>query len=181
MIYDENFSNMVMLIDWRNEKLLKIFNDNEYSYPFWSPDGNLMLVNYKDDSIYRADISDNYIGEPIRQLTLPDIGRTHSISPDGTKLAFQVHSHIWTVNMDGTDLKNVTIPSTGYERRPVWSKDSRYLIAQHSEYNNLYGHLFLVASDAENIKAEYGKPNIFSVKDNEGGSLYIRENMIYIP
>ncbi|MDG1858145.1 MAG: hypothetical protein P8I94_03515, partial [Emcibacteraceae bacterium] len=52
--------------------------------------------------------------------------REPSFSPDGTKIAFQgFHAgyfHIWTVNFDGTDLKQITFGKFD-DREPYWNAD----------------------------------------------------------
>lgn len=48
-------------------------------------------------------------------------------SPDGTRIAYASGNHIWTMNADGSNKKQVTL-STDEETYPVFSPDGKYLL-----------------------------------------------------
>ena len=62
-----------------------------------------------------------------------DDARTPRVSPDGKRIAFVYHGHLWVMNLDGSGLKQAT-SSSGGEERPAWSPDGQSLAAATKEY-----------------------------------------------
>lgn len=99
----------------------------------WAPDGSIVvsgtvfsLDNHsantiKYEGLYRYAIGATVlqqIGAP-GQLTAPWYP---SVSPDGSKVAFAMNNHIWTIHMDGTGLKQITT-GPNEETFSTWSPD----------------------------------------------------------
>ena len=81
----------------------------------------------------------------------PDLGPVWS--PGGGKIAFQAQKDnrdrwdIYTVNLDGTGLQNLT-NSPSSDEAPDWSPDGRRIAFQSRQGNNI--DIFLMDSDGSN-------------------------------
>lgn len=72
-----------------------------------------------------------------------------NLSPDGNKIAFNYQGDIWTANINGENLKRLTIHEA-YDTNPVWSKDQKTIAFQSNRFGNF---------DVFTISAEGGVPN----------------------
>ena len=51
-----------------------------------------------------------------------------SVSPDGTRIAFIINKHLWTMNIDGTNMKQLTASDNDNEESfSVWSPDGKHI------------------------------------------------------
>jgi hypothetical protein len=96
--------------------------------PAWTPDGRLVVcsmlgVEGAKAGLYVTD--DSFKSLKRIDPNLDDV-RQPAVSPDGKRVAFVSHGHIWTLNLDGTGLKQVTTSADG-EERPTWSPDGTAL------------------------------------------------------
>jgi hypothetical protein len=178
---DSSNDSHVELIDWRQQLILKTFNDQEYYNPLWTPDGNIVLFSLDDHTAYLVNVIGDQIGNPVEQFSLPDSSLSHSISPDGTKMAFQMSRHVWTIGMDGTNLKPLSAPSVGYEGYPVWSSDGRHIILKKVHNNSGTGGLYAISNDAENIHVVYPNEKMNSIEDNSDSQLIVKGGMMMLP
>lgn len=110
----------------------KVTSLEGYFHPAWTPSGELVLTGSQvvpggeirvgpQDGIFVTDAS---LGNPKRI----DQGITNpvepSVSPDGQKIAFVTNNHVWTINIDGTGLQQITTGSKA-ESYPAWSPDGQ--------------------------------------------------------
>src|SRR4051794_19172422 len=94
--------------------------------PAWSPDGQrIAFVDHAAIYTMKPDGSDRTV-----VLDWGSSVWTLSWSPDGTKLAaelwdceFQCTQDIYTMNLDGTGLTNITAADGMEDRHPAWSPD----------------------------------------------------------
>ena len=99
----------------------------------WSPNGDFMIVGMGDDTsqsaLYRVDVADRTV-TPLVQgpgVDNEEIFHSPQVSPDGTRVVFAKISlfgetvELWTINADGSDLRQVT--SGHFDRQPTWSPD----------------------------------------------------------
>ena len=127
-------------------KLRNITNHKGDDYfPGWSPDGKKIVFqssrNKLDSSIYRKDeiLITNNEGSPAFNLTKysGDDGAP-SFSPDGKRIAFESRrdslTDIYVMNIDGTNILNLTKNSKRNNSSPVWSPDGS-MIAYESDYD----------------------------------------------
>jgi dipeptidyl aminopeptidase/acylaminoacyl peptidase len=106
--------------------------------PRWSPDGRqITFTSTRADANPFTCTSCRYEvfvvdadGSDLRRVTYTTLGYSHgaSWSPDGTQLAFARNRHIWTINADGTDERQITPDRTDPEcfdeyGAPIWSPD----------------------------------------------------------
>ena len=104
--------------------------------PMWtfvSRDGRTLLFNSLMTGSRNLWIMPVQGGAPPRQITaMPGDAVSHSsLSPDGTHVAFASiasgHSDIWTENVDGSDLRQITNDEPA-DSWPVWSPDGRWIV-----------------------------------------------------
>lgn len=97
----------------------------------WAPDGSVIVSG----TVFNLNVDgpETYgtpglfkISADFKQTTPIGTGLTNpwypSVSPDGKKIAFAMNSHIWTINMDGSGLKQVTT-GPNEETYSCWSPD----------------------------------------------------------
>ncbi|HEY3875147.1 MAG TPA: hypothetical protein VGM92_06695, partial [Candidatus Kapabacteria bacterium] len=96
----------------------------------WAPDGSLILSasitnydgaisTYLPAGLYKVDKNFTSVTAIGSGLTIPQFP---SVSPDGTKISFEMNSHIWVIGMDGTGQKQVTTGPNS-ETYSDWSPD----------------------------------------------------------
>jgi Tol biopolymer transport system component len=112
----------------------------------WAPDGNTIAFTNQtpDIGIYLLHLNGGRVVELMPEAHDP------SWSPTGTKIAFKSYrppepGEIFTINIDGTDLKNVT-HSAAHENSPAWSPLGNQ-IAFVSFMGQAQGEIFVIAVD----------------------------------
>lgn len=73
---------------------------------------------------------------------------TPTISPDGKQIAFNFQGDIWTSNIDGQNMKRITIHEA-YDTNPLWSHDGAFIAFESDRYGN---------SDIYVVSAQGGLP-----------------------
>lgn len=107
--------------------------------PAWTPDGRLVVagaLGFEGDKPAIL-LSDPGLTTLKRIDPNLDDAREPSVSPDGRRIALVYQGHFWTMNRDGTGLKQVT-SSSGGEVRPAWSPDGRSLAGADREYGTVF-------------------------------------------
>lgn len=89
----------------------------------WMPDKSIICT--VGNTIYRLNNSYTY-GDVVAQLNFSDWNHV-TASNDGSKIAFAGGKHIWLMNADGSNLKQITT-SNKEEGYPVFSPDGRNLL-----------------------------------------------------
>jgi|AntRauTorckE6833_2_1112554.scaffolds.fasta_scaffold00149_11 Tol biopolymer transport system component/chitodextrinase len=130
----------------RITKTPDIFEDN----PEISPDG-LKIAYNSGGNIFIMD-SD---GSDVQQITKGATYRSPSWSPKGDKLALEGFStseisDIFTVNIDGSLLQNITNTETISEGNPDWSPDGSQLVYISNEFSST--EIILINADGTGIK-----------------------------
>jgi len=168
-IFDRN-GNLVST-DMVHDNLVRVDLD-------WLPDGRIAYIKNSDDigTIYFTSAYDAKVND---QLSLPEgiEGRIKNISvnPDGNRFVFELieteniattdSASIWTVNIDGTNLKKLaTSPYKNSKNtkinHPKWSPDGQWILVEYGGAINIPAgafkvgslpFLFAIPSDGDNV------------------------------
>jgi hypothetical protein len=121
--------------------------------PAWAPDGTHLAYVRNDNNIYVTDI---YSGGETKLTDSTQIFLSPAWSPDGTKIAFKVlptsgSVDIYTMNPDGTDVRNLTPTSTLHEGDPDWSPDSSKIVYSATTGSNLADQIRVMNADGTGV------------------------------
>nr|WP_068888723.1 PD40 domain-containing protein [Pedobacter panaciterrae] len=89
----------------------------------WMPDKSILCT--VGNTIYRLNNSYTY-GNIVSTINFSDWNHV-TVSNDGSKIAYAGGKHIWLMNADGSDLKQIST-SNNEEGYPVFSPDGKYLL-----------------------------------------------------
>ena len=109
----------------------------EVRWPAWSTTGTIAFVNYDDRSGKAVGLPDGTYairpdGSRLRRLFRR--GQQPDWSPDGSRIAFVVRRHIFTIGADGRRLRRLT--DYFGDSDPAWSPDAKHIafIRDHDLY-----------------------------------------------
>lgn len=127
-------NNCVAVFDMASKKLVTKFNDKYYGA--WMPDGRLVVSGWhkkesSDGVLYKGAqpgifITDAALGNVKRiDSGLDDPAPYHATpSPDGKRIAFIMNNHLWVMQADGSDARQLTdVDNDNIETFPAWSPD----------------------------------------------------------
>jgi hypothetical protein len=124
----KSYANGVRVWD-RNGNILVAFNKdnsgNRVKEFAWLPDGNLLMTT--DLGIVKTTDTTLTTFELLFKPSVPS-WRSVVSSPDGKRLALKSGRHVYTMNIDGSNVVQVT-DSEGddQEYSPIWSPDGKYI------------------------------------------------------
>jgi WD40-like Beta Propeller Repeat len=121
-------SDIYTIDQWSNGPATNITNQNYSRFSAWSPNGNRIAFS-QSDKIYTADPDGSQ-----KVLTLDWAGTAVwdlDWAPDSDRLVAELwtcdteecHQDIYTMNLDGSDLTNITVGNGFDDRHPAWSPD----------------------------------------------------------
>lgn len=165
---DKNLEIYVMKSDGTGQTRLTQTPGND-GHPHWFPDGSRIIFNSARTSADEI-FSMKPDGTDARQITtLKSVSTYASISPDGKRVVFRgsvegpayawdmtfnqntLNSEIFVMNIDGTELVNVS-RSPAFDGWPYWSPDSKKVVFASNRSGKGYsGQLYLVNADGSEL------------------------------
>ena len=101
----------------------------------WTPDNRLVVAQFVDPGIYISDARIKSL-QPIKDSPQMKFTNYLAVSPDGKTIAFSANGRVWTMNLDGTNFKQLT--NSGLDEiTPVWSPDGKFIAIQQSIPNSV--------------------------------------------
>src|SRR5688500_784436 len=98
-----------------------------------SPDGRTLLFDLMGD-IYTMPVEGSGSAQAKRLLGGPAFEMQPRFSPDGTRIAFSSDRgglwNIWTMDVNGGDLKQVSREQRWFINSPTWAPDGRFIFAR---------------------------------------------------
>ena len=127
LAYPKAFSLVRIRLDGTGERVIT----DGAAAPSWSPDGQRIAL-----ALNGGIAVSNLDGSDRRPVVAP--GVDPAWSPDGRRVAYAAGdrgaSFIYTVNVDGTEIRRVTTPTTDSTKTtdlsPAWSPDGRWIAFQ---------------------------------------------------
>jgi Tol biopolymer transport system component len=161
--FSGDFENYVALYDWNMGEFVTHFRDREYYNPVWTPEGNI-LFHDAQNRFYLTTLTGRQVSEQTQLFSLPqgEIKYT-TLSPDGSRLAFEMEGNIWCYNLNSEKLTQVTVQETDTATQPSWSPDGKYLIFTLWQ-DRSEGPLWIVAADAEYVRVGDDRRGAFKVE-----------------
>lgn len=127
--YESNLANQhgVYVVDRTTGELLVSMQGTDivqgYVRPSWTPDNRIVVAGRgTNPGIFITDVAWTALTR-IDNITLPT---EPQVSPDGKSIALIVNNDIYTMNIDGSGLKQIT-NTTSVEQLPTWSPDGKYI------------------------------------------------------
>lgn len=118
----------------------------------WMPDNTFIFTH--GSGIYRT--NKEFTKATLIKTINFDVWGDIAVSPDGTKIALRGGNHLWMMNVDGSNLTQIT-DSKYIEVSPVFSPDSKYLLIGYDfTRTGQLGRYWYMAI----IPADFGKYNV---------------------
>ncbi len=101
----------------------------------WTPDNRLVVAQFVDPGIYISDAQIKSL-QPVKNPPQMKFTNYLAVSPDGKTVAFSANGRVWTMNVDGTNFKQLT--NSGFDEiTPVWSPDGKFIAIQQTDPNSI--------------------------------------------
>ena len=138
------------------ETMMSVDNVKITKDPVWMPD-NTLLVSHK---MFLLKTNAEFTGvTTIKELDFQDWG-SPTVSKNGSKIAFEASKHIWMMNADGSNMKQITSSSQA-EASPHFSPDGKFLlIGADYHLTGLFGsisYLKVIPADGNQYHVDDGE------------------------
>ena len=160
LIAYNTLDNLVYVCRRDNGQIVSHFTENPpggglvgWERPSWTPDNRIVVAgNLGTPGIYVSDAGWTTLTRFDPMLNQPFDAK---VSPKGGVVAFEVNNDIYTLNLDGTGLKQLTT-TNDEEKMPTWSPDGS-AVAAFSGLDSA-----TVKPDGTNVQTlSMGDPNVF--------------------
>lgn len=122
------YRNYVIIVDRTGKTIARYSADdagNDFEEMSWLPDGNLLMSTAY--GLFKTDDTTLLHATRTFEPSFDSWGFI-SVSPNGQRVAFRAKRHIWTANLDGSNLVQVTdSEGDGQDSAPQWSPDGTRL------------------------------------------------------
>jgi len=128
MVTSSDYEDGITILKRNGEYVQRILNINGERLGFndsrlWLPNNSLLIMHGK----YIIRLDPPYTsGTLVKQMDYQEWGKL-DVNQQGTQLALQIANHVYTMDIDGSNLKQVTT-SNFKESRPLFSPDGKYLL-----------------------------------------------------
>lgn len=146
--FGNNYGNVVEILDRKGNRLTEL---DGYAQTAWLPDGRLIVTGsyYGGDTrgkrgLYLTDTEFRTVTPIVRDL---EAASHPDVSKDGKKIAFWCFENLWTVNIDGTNLKKL-YTSKRMIKHPSWSPKGDAIVVLDNSYSSNRKFEFVII-DAE--------------------------------
>jgi len=149
---------IVIEISAKKAYILNEINGQKITDAVWMPDGSVLLGT--EQAIYRSSVPFDEIQE-IKKLDFVKWSSL-AVSPDGQKIVFKGGQHLWMMNAEGNNLKQITHSATE-EGAPTFSPDSKYLLVGIQQFAGGAGTwggyftMYIIPADGQQYTIEEGK------------------------
>lgn len=149
-----NNKQMVMFYNWKEDLFYSPFyNDFNIDAMKFMRDGRLATLSNGQLELTTLDLETYGVTfEPLWQQNEPITN--FDISPDDHQMVIRMGGHLWIIDVDGQNLRQLTSPYQDFEFAPRWSSDGQYILFK----KNVDGEhqVYVVAADAQNVKVGRG-------------------------
>lgn len=157
------FKDGIVIVDLEGkviETMVSIDNTKLSKNPVWMPD-NTLLIQHKQ-FLLKTNATFTEVST-IKEFDFPAWG-SPTVSKNGSKIAFAASKHIWMMNIDGTDMKQIT-NSSHEEVSPNFSPDGKFLlVGTNYHVTGLFGGI----SYLKVIPADGNQYNVDDGEESEG-------------
>lgn len=129
ILLNPDFDNGLVIMDTNGEVKHRLDGINDEAltlgdYAYWLP-GNSILIAFKDKYLLRSDPPYTTLSL-VKEMNYEQWGSL-SVSMDGQKISLRIGNHMYLMNVDGSNLTQVT-ESSGTENLAEFSPDDRHLL-----------------------------------------------------
>ena len=140
----------IVVLNSVTAKFVEIIDDVDYDGFDWMPNGDLLLVDA--NKVYLAKADTNGFANPVLLFEHIENLKNVQVRPDGSRLVFSSAGRIYTIDINGSTLVNVTAPSTHHYSYPVWSPDGQTIGFRGTKHGPVGSEAnYFVSADAKNV------------------------------
>lgn len=168
----------VIVIEIASKKtyFLNEINGEVITDAVWMPDGSVLLGT--ENMIYQSSIPFDHDAE-IKKMDITGWSSL-AVSPDGQKIVFKEGKHLWMMNVQGANLKQIT-SNASEKGAPCFSPDSQHLLVGMQQFSGGSGPwgdyftMYIIPADVNNSSHTHTHIYTFFLGINSSGFLQSTE------